>query len=361
MRKTNFRLLQNTWAVLLSSALLFSCSQIETFDAPVRGESQERIPVLFKTSNLNARQLFDVCGNAHTVPLLAGKNIPVGEVSAYNDNENLYITVSVEGDFLEDWFIRGLHMYIGQVSVDFSKKVGKKNEIVNPAPGKFPFSTEVPSDNPTGIQEFTWTLPLGEDMVDFGEFDIAIHADVVKVDNVEYDENDNAISAEVVQSESAWAEGEQFSQKGNWAMYFSFAVTACEEDCNPDWRRAVTISSNGEYSPEGDELEVTYQINGSNGNRVGDALIRRTGQAGSPNFTIELTPDDGYDFTQMEICVYDLDENDEACSVQATLSDGTYVISISDAPRTVTATNAGGNVTASSSIVKLYVKSDACD
>ncbi|MFC4872505.1 hypothetical protein [Negadavirga shengliensis] len=362
MRKPNLLLLRNMWVVLLSAVLLFGCSQIDTFDAPDRSGGQERIPVMFKASNLNERQLFDVCGNAFNTPLLAGKDIPVGEVSAYNDSDNLYITVSIEGDYLQDWFIRKLHMYIGQVSVDFSQKVGKKNEIVNPAPGKFPFSTEVPADNPTGIQEFTWTLPLGEDMIDFGEFDIAVHADVVKVDNVEYDEHDDAVSAEVVQSEGAWAAGEAFSQKGNWAMYFSFAVTECGEDCNPEWRREVTVSQNGRFSPEEeDDLEVTYQINGANGGRVGEALVRRTGSAGNPNFTVEFTPDSEYDFEALEVCVYDLDGNGEVCSTEATFSEGVYVIGINNAPRTATAINAGGNVTASSSIVKLYVKSDACN
>ncbi|MDX5479584.1 MAG: DUF4465 domain-containing protein, partial [Cyclobacteriaceae bacterium] len=146
--------------VLLSSVLLFSCNQIETFEGPDLNEVQAKIPVQFKTTDFNARvgTGFTACGTPLTAKLLAGQHIPVGEVTVFNDNEKFYVTVSIEkGDGFDngDWFIQKIHGYFGSVEVDFlaDPKGKQKKGIINPAPGKFPINEPISLDYSVVDQE----------------------------------------------------------------------------------------------------------------------------------------------------------------------------------------------------------------
>lgn len=363
MIKNYFINMQKGFLLLMSVALLFSCSAVEPFDALELVESQERIAIALKNaSNSNSRQLFNVCGNDVTQTLLAGKTIPIGEVTAYNDDENLYIIVSIDGDYTKDWFIQKLHMYIGQVAVDFSQKVGNKNNIVNPSPGKFPYNPELSSENQFGVQEYTWTLPITEDMFDFGEFDIAVQADVVRVKDILY-ENGVAVSGQIAQKESAWAAGLPFSHKGNWATYFSFTITSCEEGCNPSWSRKIEISSNGKYADSDGVLKVTYRINGRNQRNIGEVVVERSGSKTHPDgFTYKMTflPNQGVSFRNIKTCVSATQEDGDIGNCSAIVipdENFNFVYHIINAPYTST----GEDMLAASSWVHLTLESNLCD
>ncbi len=188
-----------------------------------------------------------------------------------------------------------------------------------------------------------------------------VHADVVRVENIEYVDG-VAVSGQIAQTEGAWGDGVQFSQKGNWATYFSFTVTECDEDCNPEWSRTIKVSSPGEFSdPEG-LLEVTYQVNGDNGEKVGIVNVNRGGnRTNGFKFTMTFIPDDGFDFLEMETCISatNADEDTGTCSTTTTKNaDGNYVMTIDNAPNTSLGGNSPQNA---ESFVKLFVKSNACD
>jgi len=366
MKNNYFISLKKGFLALMSVALLFSCSQIEPFDAQELGDSQKSIAVKIKTTDANLRvgTGFDACGTPLTAKLLAGKSIPVGEVTVFNDEDNFYVTVSIDkgNGFDEgDWFLTKIHIYAGEASADFEAK--GKNKIINPAPGKFPINESIPIDFGVADQEFTYVLAITPELILNGEFDVAVHADVVRVEDIT--EVDGVFSATIKQQEGAWADGTPFNAdgKGNWATYMEYTIQECTIDCNAEWNRTITAINNGEYIavPE-DELYVTYTINGTSG-KVGEATIRRTGNAGSPTFTVEFAPDDSdnVDFTSMKVCITDLAGNGLVCDNETSFADGVYKITIPNAPRTATATNPGGVVTASSSKVSLFVVSDACD
>lgn len=165
MKKLLFNPLQAVMTVLLSAMLLFSCSQIETFEAPDLSEAQARIPVNFKSINPNSRvgAGYTACGTPETHKLMAGQHIPVGEVTVFNEGDVMYVTVSIEkGEGFDngDWFITKIHGFFGQVETDFATK-GKKG-MRNPAPGQFPISETLVLDYGNANQEFTYELEISD-------------------------------------------------------------------------------------------------------------------------------------------------------------------------------------------------------
>jgi hypothetical protein len=260
-----------SWLMILG-LLAGACNQEEVLLVETSDEF-ETMGIAFKGKNPwgNARVVKSICGEDKTVTLWAGQHIPVGEVSVYNDAEDLHITLSIEGDYTADWFIRKSHLFVGLA--------GSTGDIKNPAPGKFPYSHEEPSNNVLGIQEYTYSIPLNsfEDWTPGAEFDIALHAEVVRVTNVVYD-NGVPVSATVAQNEGAWGEGRRFTIKGSWAMNFQYTIQDCLSLCDRSWMRISEGSGNGNTNSDfNDDPEPVFEfdINVAN-NRVGRAQFQRT-------------------------------------------------------------------------------------
>lgn len=236
-----FTKLRGLGLALLSTALLFSCNQIETFDGPDLSNVQARIPVQLKPADFNARVEagFTACGTPMTHKLMAGQHTPIGEVTVFNDNEKFYVTVSIEkGEGFDDgdWFIKKIQAYFGQVERDFETR-GKKG-IRNPAPGKFPINEAIELDYGIADQVFTYELEIDDELRAFGEFDVAVHAEVVRVENLM--EVNGEWTADVVQKEGAWAGDQQFNPngQGNWALYMSYSIQQCSAvQCQDEWLR----------------------------------------------------------------------------------------------------------------------------
>lgn len=210
---------------------------------------------------------------------MAGQSTPIGEVSAYNDADSLYITVSIEGTYAKDWFIRKNHLYTGEKS--------QTEGIRNPAPGKFPYSNDVVSSNNTGVQEYTYAVKITDVLTNWGEFDIALHADVVRVatdaqGNIIFDADGRA---SVVQSEGAWGEGDRFTLKCSWAMHFSYTIQDCTVSCDPSWARNVTVINQG-----AENYDVEYSLS-NDGIRVGNVKVNR---GGNGTITVTYTIDDAF-------------------------------------------------------------------
>ncbi|SIS64259.1 hypothetical protein SAMN05421761_102294 [Belliella pelovolcani] len=290
--KTNlFSMFQNGMAVLLSAGLLFSCSQVETFETQDLSVAQAKIPVNFKSTDPNARVGKDYlgmeCGTPLTARLLAGQKTPIGEVTVFNTEDEFYVTVSIEkGEGFDngDWFLQHIQIYAGQTSVDFVAK--GKNKIVNPAPGKFPINEVVPVDFSVADQEYTYKLTISEELRGMGEFDVAVHASVINVTEF----NEDRTEAVSYKTEGAWAEGQAFNSdgKGNWAMFMSYSIQTCAVSCTDTWFRSVTRSNNGEASEEF-ESDKFLLMDGTN--VVGQATYKRDRDGGTgqnPIYKIEV-------------------------------------------------------------------------
>lgn len=132
--------------------------------------------------------------------IFAGQTIPVGTLSVTNDNKNLFVTYSSNGD----WYFQKTHLYVGTLE---GLPVNGNN---TPIPGHFPYSNE---HNPT-VQSFTYTIPLnGLPKC----YIIAAHAEVVKI-----------IDGEIIQEETSWSWGTEFPDTERWGWYSSYCTQICD-------------------------------------------------------------------------------------------------------------------------------------
>lgn len=100
----------------------------------------------------------------YTTPLMAGQNIEVGNVSVWNDGENLYVKYEITE---EGWFLTETHLAVATSLDDIPQKNG------NPPPGQFPYSREY--DLADQVTEDTYVIPLDGQGVGTKLF-IAAHA-----------------------------------------------------------------------------------------------------------------------------------------------------------------------------------------
>lgn len=139
------------------------------------------------------------CGTAEVVDFYAGQNILAGNISISNTSTDLIITLNLTGG----WQTDQTHLYVGDPA---NMPV---NPSGNPMIGQFPYSDP---HNPM-VSSYTWTLPLANLPSCFA---IALHADVHLVNN-----------GVIVQSETGWGDGEQFTNAGSWASYYTYCVQSC--------------------------------------------------------------------------------------------------------------------------------------
>ena len=184
------------WFFLLATVLVFaSCEKDELGSDPYNAKADSA----FKLSEANAD-----C----SVTLLAGQNIPVGEVQVINDGSYLHVTYVITNS---DWTITEIHLAVSTDSPGTGEWLSNRwqNKPGNPRPGQFPYHL---SDGTLDNDSWTIAIPLSEvgpDGLQSGEqVCIGAHAVVVK---------DNGTHQ---QSETAWGEGNRFVDRGNWATYF---------------------------------------------------------------------------------------------------------------------------------------------
>jgi hypothetical protein len=143
--------------------------------------------------------VFAQCGTTQTQTLYAGKTIPVGTVSVWNDPSNLYVKYLITSG---DWYLGETHLSVATSLYSVRHTRG------GPVPGKFPYVKE----HDAAVTEYTYVLPkswgAGTTLY------ILAHAQLYKfVEDIYYEE-------------SAWAAGSQYPGR-NWATYFTFSVRAC--------------------------------------------------------------------------------------------------------------------------------------
>ncbi len=131
--------------------------------------------------------------------LLAGQRYNAGDLNVYFDSEKVYVEYTTTGN----WFIRKTHLYVGDCELIPVNRRG------DPIPGHFPMGETIPN----GTQSLVYAIAKS----DLPKcFCISAHAEVYRTHN-----------GQVVQTETAWALGERFTQT-SWVMYFS----VCQSDCS---------------------------------------------------------------------------------------------------------------------------------
>lgn len=182
--------------------------------------------------------------------LIAGKNMPVGTVEVTNDKDNLYLDITTDAN----WSLTEIQLHIGKTIDDFPL-AGRSG---NPVPGKFDYADKtIPN-----LTEYRYTVSL-DDWAPNDELMIALHAEVqLRSDGT------------LIEKEGAWAAGQRFTERGNWATYFFYTI-----------EEAGLLVSNTLASPE----EIARGLKGVGGTIVGDVNFNHY-----VNTSYGVTPNTGY-------------------------------------------------------------------
>jgi hypothetical protein len=136
-----------------------------------------------------------------TVDLMAGQSIDAGDVSVWNDTENLYVKYETQNG----WMLKQNHLAVGTALTDIPQTKGKKPVAI---PGQFAYSN---SFDPTAAS-YTYTIPLNSLDASYNDIlYVATHAVVVK-----------PLSDGTYQQETGWGSGNKFG--GAWGMYFNYTI-----------------------------------------------------------------------------------------------------------------------------------------
>lgn len=148
------------------------------------------------------------CGIPKVVTLFAGQTIDAGTVTVENDENDLYVTfTSAHG-----WWLRETHLHVADALTGIPTT--KKG---NPKVGHFAYQRfydpEV-SEDMYVIAKPNLSLDASNSVV------IAAHAVVVQPDH----------AGNVMASETGWADGDPFVEKGSWATYLQYTWQACGKE-----------------------------------------------------------------------------------------------------------------------------------
>lgn len=145
--------------------------------------------------------LMDCCeSETISVPYYAGQDIGIGNLEVSNDEDYLYVTYNLEGD----WYLSETHLFIGEESQL------PTNGANTPIPGHFPFT----SSHQNGVQTFTYNIPLA----DLPEcYIIAAHAAVEQIND----------EGQVISTETGWSFGVPFPNTNRWGWFTEYCTQTC--------------------------------------------------------------------------------------------------------------------------------------
>lgn len=162
------------------------------------------IAIILGYNSVFAAETSTFCGSPSEVNLYAGQTIDIGNVTAYNDGDKLYVKYTTKGG----WTLKETHLFAGTSLSDIPL-----TSRGNPKVGIFPNQMAHPS-----VTEYTYIIDLAEAGFGLGTWlYIAAHADAELLDE----------DGTVVQQETAWAAGDDFPGR-NWATYFMYELQDCE-------------------------------------------------------------------------------------------------------------------------------------
>jgi hypothetical protein len=197
-----------------------------------------------------------------TETLYAGQTIAAGSVEIRVVDDNLVVTYETTGG----WELVEAHMWAGSDISDMPQT--RKG---NPKIGNFPFKAEFTV--PTTKHSFEYPLSfLGFSCPSAdAEFFVAAHATVQLTDG----------SGNVIQTETGWAEGSRFVERGMWGTYSTIMLT-CDDTVNPPVAGSCETAfaySGGTNAVDGDITNSFLDID-EDGDSLGD--FNRWGWANGP-------------------------------------------------------------------------------
>lgn len=134
------------------------------------------------------------------VDLIAAQDTVAGEVCVTNDGENLTVTYTT----IDGW------MLTETTCTSRTTRTGCRR--IGPATRRSAASL-ISGNHDPAVDAVTYTIPLSDLDAEAGDqLAIAAHAVVEREDAGE------------IRVESAWGEGQRFVERGNWAMWFGYAV-----------------------------------------------------------------------------------------------------------------------------------------
>jgi len=136
-----------------------------------------------------------------TVDLFAGQTIDAGNVSVWNDSENLYVKYETSNG----WMLKETHLSVKAALSEIPQTSGKKPVAI---PGKFDYKNiYMPS-----VSEDTYVISLEELGFAYNQMIyISAHAVVEK-----------QLEDGTIQTETGWAAGTKFG--GSWGTYFTYTI-----------------------------------------------------------------------------------------------------------------------------------------
>lgn len=146
---------------------------------------------------------------ANCTDLIAGQHTKAGEICITTDFTNLTVTYNLEGD----WQFGEAHLWVGTSTTDMPQTRNGSPKI-----GNFPYTDEYLD----GLTTKAFVIPLS-DFEGVGCYQnetlfVAAHAALKQV-----------VGGVVVSTETGWAAGDRFRERGSWATYFSYTLP-CDED-----------------------------------------------------------------------------------------------------------------------------------
>ncbi|WP_430461871.1 hypothetical protein ACQUQU_03520 [Thalassolituus sp. LLYu03] len=151
-------------------------------------------------------------GGVQTQTLYAGQTLNAGSVTLQVIGDDLVVTYSTT----DGWSLNETHLWVGTSLSDMPQT--RKG---TPKIGNFPYH----SGSLSGVSQYTETIPLS--VLGFScpqadtQYYVAAHAVVSRV----------GADGETVQTETGWADGTGFVDKGMWGTYFTLVLTC---DCGGD-------------------------------------------------------------------------------------------------------------------------------
>jgi hypothetical protein len=255
-----------------------------------------------------------ICGEAQVSTLWAGKTINVGTVTVSNDEDNLYVTYQTTGD----WYLKETHLYV----LDYAP-------TERLPPGLAPYKDENVPPYPTS---HTFVVPLSElgfeVVCDETVLWLQAHAAVVKIVGGVEVQGETAYGGDiggdgawygnimyVVQccnggepcyefmDETAWADGERYVTRGNWATYTPYVADSTVTLYAGQYYEAgtvhfsavdggkvtITINLTGdwEFAPEDENVKIQDYASAPSGN-PSPGLFDHKGTASGQSFSIEV-------------------------------------------------------------------------
>lgn len=163
-------------------------------------------PVMLENLSLKNGVVVNYCGETTVLDLVAGKTQIVGTVTIGNDDENIFVTFEVTGD----WWLANTKVFLGTDAAQIPvTKTG------NPIRGKF---TQDITHNPY-VKSFTHVFPMG----DFEPGDvlvIAAHSTVIILEEIEGE-------MVIVRDETAWGDGGNAFTGKAWGWWATYTIQQC--------------------------------------------------------------------------------------------------------------------------------------